>query len=112
MGEPAPHPSIGRRLAGLAVGVVLLALLAYPLGVLGLFAYSSFTGCFLECSTPEPGSGVLWSGFAALVMAIPLALGMVVAGVRSRAAWLAAGAVVLVVVVGWDVLAVLDRAAG
>jgi hypothetical protein len=27
-------------------GLVLLALLAYPIGVLGLLAYSAFTGCF------------------------------------------------------------------
>jgi hypothetical protein len=100
------RPSTGRRIAGFLVGLVLLGLLAYPIGVLGLFAYSSFTGCFISCTTPEPGTGLLWSAVAALLLALPVALGLATAGVRSRAAWWTAAALVLLVVGGWDLAAV------
>jgi len=90
-----------------AVGLVLLAALAYPLGVLGLFAYASFSGCFIDCGDPEPGVGLGWSAVAAVVLALPFAAALAVAGVRSRTAWWSAGAVVLLAVTTWDVLAVL-----
>jgi hypothetical protein len=90
-------------------GLVLLALLTYPIGVLGLLAYSAFTGCFLSCSTPQPGTGLAWSAIGAVLLALPLAVGMSIAGARSRAAWWSATALVLVVVAGWDLAAVLAR---
>jgi hypothetical protein len=90
-------------------GLVLLALLAYPIGVLGLLAYSAFTGCFLSCSTPQPGTGLAWSAIAAVLLALPLAVGLSIAAARSRRAWWSAAALVLVVVTGRDLTAVLAR---
>ena len=84
----------------------MLGLLAYPIAVTGLFAYAGFTGCFISCTTPEPGTGLLWSAIAAVLLAIPLAVGMVTAGVRSRAAWWSAAGLVLLAVGTWDLLAV------
>jgi hypothetical protein len=81
-------------------------LLTYPIGVVGLLAYTSFTGCFISCSAPAPGSGVVWSVVAGVLLAIPVALGMLTAGVRSRAAWWTAGTLVLLAVGGWDLAAV------
>jgi hypothetical protein len=100
------HPSTGRRLAGLAVGLVLLACVGYPVVMAGVLAYASFTGCFIECTSPDPGVGLVWSAVAAVALALSLGVGMAVAGVRSRAAWLGAAAVVLLAVAGWDLLAV------
>jgi hypothetical protein len=102
-----PRPSTGRRIAGLVIFLVLFALLAYPIGVTGLFAYAGFTGCFISCSAPEPGTGLLWSAVAAVLLALPLALGMATAGVRSPAAWWSASALVLLAVAGRDLVAVL-----
>ena len=93
----------------MVAGLGLLALLAYPIGVLGLLAYSAFTGCFLSCSAPQPGTGLVWSAIAAVLLALPLAVGMSIAGARSRRAWSSAAALVLVVVAGWDLAAVLAR---
>ena len=73
----------------------------------GLVAYASFTGCFISCSEPEPGAGLVWSAVAAVLLALPLALGLSTAGVRSRAAWWSAAALVLLAVGGWDLAAVL-----
>ena len=100
------RPSTARRLAGLAVGLVLLACVGYPVVWAGVFAYASFTGCFIDCTSPDPGAGLFWSAVAAAALALPLAVGMAVAGVRSRVAWLGAAAVVLLAVAGWDLLAV------
>jgi hypothetical protein len=75
--------------------------------VLGLFAYASFTGCFLSCTMPEPGTGLVWSAVAVVLLALPVALGLATAGVRSRAAWWSAAVLVLLVVGGWDLAAVL-----
>jgi hypothetical protein len=101
-----PGASTGRRIAGLVLGLVLLVLLVYPIGVTAMFAYTSFTGCFLGCSAPEPGSGVVWSVVAGVLLAIPPTLGLVTAGLRSRAAWWSMTAVVLVAVAAWDLAAV------
>jgi len=90
-------------------GLGLLALLAYPIGVLGLLAYSAFTGCFLSCGTPQPGTALVWSAIAAVLLALPLAVGLSIAAARSRRAWWSAAAMVLVVVAGWDLTAVLAR---
>jgi hypothetical protein len=90
---------------------VLLPLLAYPIGVAGLFAYAGFTGCFLSCSAPEPGTGLLWSAVGAVLLALPLVLGMTAAGVRSLAGWWCAAAFVVLAVVGWDLTTVAARGA-
>lgn len=89
------------------MGLVTLLLLGYPILVTALLATWSFTGCFLECSARQPGRGVAWSVVTALLLAVPVALGLAVARVRSWSAWLAAGGVVAVVVLGWAVLSAL-----
>jgi hypothetical protein len=81
-------------------------LLAYPIGVVGLLAYASFSGCFISCTAPSPGAGLVWSALAGVLLALPPALGMATAGVRSRAAWWSAAALVLLAVGGWDLAAV------
>ena len=93
----------------MVAGLVLLALLTYPIGVLGLLAYSAFTGCFLSCRPPQTGTGLAWSAIGAVLLALPLAVGLGIAGARSRRAWWSAAALVLVVVAGWDLAAVLAR---
>jgi hypothetical protein len=103
----APRPSGRRRLAGLAVGIVALAVLGYPILVTALLANVSFTGCFLECSPPQPGRGVAWSLVTAVLLAPPVYLGLSVARVRTPRARLVAGAAILVVVAAWGVLSVL-----
>jgi drug/metabolite transporter superfamily protein YnfA len=105
--DRSERPATRRPLAGLAVGIVALLVLGYPILVTALLATFSFTGCFLECSARQPGRGVAWSAVTALLLAVPVGLGLAVARVRSRAAWLAAGGVVVVVVLGWAVLSVL-----
>ena len=80
-------------------------LLAHPIGVVGLLAYASFSGCFISCTAPSPGSGLVWSALAGVLLAVPPALGMATAGVRSRAAWWTAGTLVLLAVGGWDLAA-------
>src|SRR5689334_9799270 len=99
-----PRPSAGRRLAGLAVGLVALAVVGYPVFITALLANFSFSGCFLECSAPRPGQGIVWSIATATLLAAPVFLGLSVARVRSRAARLGAGAAVLAVVTAWAVL--------
>ena len=102
-----PRPSVGRRLAGVAVGLVALAVVGYPVVITALLANVSFTGCFLECSAPQPGRGIVWSVVTALLLAVPVFLGLAVARVRSRAARLSAGAAVLAVVAAWAVLSLI-----
>jgi hypothetical protein len=102
-----PRPSLGRRLAGLAAGAVGLLVFGYPILMTALLANVSFSGCFLECTAPRPGQGVAWSAATALLLALPVWLGLSVARVRSRGARLGAGAAVVAVVAGWAVLSLL-----
>jgi drug/metabolite transporter superfamily protein YnfA len=101
------RPSAGRCLAGVAAGFVALVLLGYPILMTALLAYSSFSGCFLECRAPQPGRGVVWSLVGAGLLAVPVFLGLSVARVRSGRVRLSAGALVALVVVGWAVLSLL-----
>jgi hypothetical protein len=90
------------------LGVVLSTLLAQPIAVAALFSYAAFSGCLVDCADPpDVGGGLLWSAVTAVGLAIPVALGMAVAGVRSRRAWLVAGAVVLAAVAAWAVAGLL-----
>jgi hypothetical protein len=93
--------------AGLAVGFVTLLVVGYPVVAVGLVAYTSFTGCFISCGEPQPGRGLLWSALAAVLLAVPVAAGLAVAGVRSRAAWLCSLGAVVAAVAGWALLAAL-----
>ena len=73
------RPGLG-ALAGLGVFV----LVAVPAGWSAYFALVSFTGCFIECGEPEPGTGVLWGSLAMFLLALPVLTGLVVARVPLR----------------------------
>lgn len=57
-----------------AVVAVLLGwlIVGYPAAVLAFIAMISFSGCFLECSKPDPLGGVLASGAALILVAGPV----------------------------------------
>ncbi len=95
--SPEPH-RLGKRsaLVGWLAGVVALALVAVPAFYAAIFAIAGYTGCFLSCSEPEPLSGLLWTGVTIVLLALPVAAGLVAVRVRSLGGWLAVGAVVVV----------------
>lgn len=59
MNALAQRSTARRRLAGVAVGLLALLVLGYPILVTALLANFSFSGCFLGCRVPQPGRGVL-----------------------------------------------------
>jgi hypothetical protein len=76
----------GYRRPGLGVlaGLGVLVLVAVPAGWSAYFALVSFTGCFIECSEPEPGTGVLWGSLALFFLGLPVLAGLIVARVPLR----------------------------
>jgi hypothetical protein len=84
---PASRAPGKRRLAGLAVGLGVLVLVAVPLGYIAFAALVSFSGCFIECSEPEPMVGVLYAAIALLLLAVPLVAGLVTARVLTAPGW-------------------------
>ena len=85
-----PAPKKHRSLWWAALITVLgWALLTYP----GLFVFvitaSSFTGCFVTCTTPNPGTGVLGVAVLVVMLATPLLIGLAFAR-RRRGLWIAA----------------------
>lgn len=105
MTQPARGRTPRRTVAGALAGLVALAAFALPIAWTGLAVYASLTGCFIECSAPEHDDGFVYAGLAALLLFAPFAIGMTVAGVRSRAAWWSTAALCAVVVGGWVSLA-------
>ena len=103
--EVRRRPSPVRRVAGVVLGMVLMTLLAQPIAVAALFSYAAFSGCAVDCADPpDAGGGLLWSAVTAVGLAIPVAAGLGVAGVRSRRGWLVAGGLVLAAVAAWAVV--------
>lgn len=100
-----PHRT-GKRsaLIGWLTGVVALALVAVPAFYAGIFAIAGYTGCFLSCSEPEPSVGLLWTGVTIVLLALPVAVGVVAARVRSVGGWLMVGVVVVVLFIGYQSL--------
>ena len=99
---PAPRASGKRPLAGLAVGLGVLALVAVPAGFVAFAALVSFSGCFIECSEAEPLVGVLYAAIAMLLLAIPLVAGLVTARVLTAPGWRIALTIVgLIVGLSW-----------
>lgn len=82
--------------------MVALALVAVPAFYAAIFAIAGYTGCFLSCSEPEPSSGLLWTGVTIVLLAIPVAVGLVAARVRTLGGWLAVGAVVVASFIGYQ----------
>jgi len=85
---------------GVVVGLVVLAVVAVPAAWSGLLALWSFSGCFIECSQPEPGRGAIWAGIAIFLIALPVFAGVAVARVPLRRVWPWFLGVLVLVVVG------------
>jgi len=77
--------------AGAAVGVVVLVLVATPVMVTAWLAQSGFTGCFDACSEPQPLLGVLMVGLTLCLLALPVVAGLVTAGVLTAQRLAASG---------------------
>lgn len=86
--QPAPKK---RRSLWWAALITLAgwALLAYPALFILLVTATSFSGCFLECTAPSPGIGILGIAVLAVMVATPLLIGLAVAR-RRRGLWIAA----------------------
>lgn len=68
-------------MAGAAVGIGGLALVATPVMLTGWLAQSSFSGCFDGCSEPAPLLGVLMVGLTLCLLALPVVAGLMTARV-------------------------------
>jgi len=79
---PAPRASGKRRLAGLAVGLGVLALVAVPAGFIAFAALVRF-----QWTEPEPMVGVLYAAIVLLLLAVPLVAGLVTARVLTAPGW-------------------------
>jgi hypothetical protein len=97
-GVPTARASGKRRLAGIAVGLGVLALVAVPAGFTAFAALVSFSGCFIECSEPEPIVGVLYVAIALVLLAVPLVAGLVTARVLTALGWRIALAIAAIIV--------------
>ena len=72
---------------GILAGLAVLLLVAVPAGVLVWFALLAFSGCFIECSQPEPAVGTLWAGLAVFLLALPVGTGLLVARIPLARGW-------------------------
>jgi hypothetical protein len=72
---------------GILAGLVVLLIVAVPAGILVWFALLAFSGCFIECSQPQPAVGALWGGLAIFLLALPVAAGLLVARVPLARGW-------------------------
>lgn len=73
-----------RRGWGLLAGLGVFVVVAVPAGWAAYFSLLSFTGCFIECSEPEPGVAAMWASVAIFLLALPIVTGLVVARVPLR----------------------------
>ncbi|EMY35650.1 hypothetical protein D477_003108 [Arthrobacter crystallopoietes BAB-32] len=91
-----------------AVLAVLLGWLVvcYPAFLLALVSMFSFSGCFLECTEPDPLAGVLFLGAALVLAAAPVLLGWSILRPGSPA-WKfgVGGLLVLAAIWGYEVVA-------
>jgi hypothetical protein len=67
--------------AGAAVGIGGLAVVATPVMFTGWLAQSGFTGCFDGCSEPAPFFGMIMVGLTLCLLALPVVAGLVTARV-------------------------------
>jgi hypothetical protein len=91
---------------GVLAALACWALLAFPAVWVGLMTMFAFSGCFIECSQPDPVLGALGVLLLAVFVVVPILLGIAV--VRSSKPLLIAGAAVVaavVVFVGYGVAA-------
>ncbi|MDQ1535861.1 MAG: hypothetical protein QOE58_254 [Actinomycetota bacterium] len=81
-GQPESGSSARRRhprLYGTLVGLGVFALVAVPAAWSGFFAITFFSGCFLECSEPDPLWGAVYALSALFLLAMPVITGVLVA---------------------------------
>jgi hypothetical protein len=90
------------------VGITLFGwlILAIPAFFLLFATATMFSGCFLECTAPDPAGGTAGVIFLAAMVAGPPLLGTAVV-TRRRLWWIALGACVFVVVTVFIVVASL-----
>ena len=96
------HP-IRRPRTGILVGLAVLALVAPPAGVAGFFALAAFSGCFLGCAEPDRAVGAFWAAIAVLLLALPVAAGLIAARVHSLRGWLLASGGAAACLIIWQV---------
>ena len=80
----APRTPRRRPLLGVLAAAAASTVVAVPAFWTGVFAYASFSGCFLECGEPDPGAGLVWSGLTLLLLAFPVTVGLLVGGAGGR----------------------------
>lgn len=90
-----------RPLAGVLVGTAVLAVVAVPAFWTGMFTLFSLSGCFLECSEPDPKNAAGWGAVTVLLLALPLSAGLAVARARQRWAFIFAVALAVLGIFAW-----------
>jgi hypothetical protein len=98
---PTPRASGNRPLAGLGVGLGVLALVAAPAGFTAFLALIGFSGCFLGCSESKPMVGAFYAAMALILLAVPVVAGLVTARVLTAPAWRIALAITALIVGLW-----------
>ncbi|HEX5533834.1 MAG TPA: hypothetical protein VFX33_08855 [Actinomycetales bacterium] len=102
MDDFGTQPGRRRPLAGVVVGIALLAVVAVPAFWTGVFAVAAVSGCFMECSKPDPAAAALWGGVTVVLLVVPISAGLAVARARQRwAGIIFAVAVAALGVFGW-----------
>ena len=86
-GVPAQNAPGRRPVAGVAVGIAILALVALPMAGSVILASIGFTGCVGQCSEPEPLLGALWGGIVLLLLTLPVLAGLITARVLTAWGW-------------------------
>ncbi len=93
-GARSPRP----RLLAWAVGLLLLIVLLGPAALAALFSWTSFTGCAISCTPPQPAIGVAMALVTASILALPVLAGAVVRRRRRPPlTWRVVGVVVLLI---------------
>lgn len=83
---------------GILLALAGLALLAVPILWALLVAYVGFTGCFIECSSPDIGTALFGSAAVLLMVSAPVMAGAALVR-RSRGWWIAAGCAAALVLI-------------
>jgi len=83
---------------GILLAVAGWAALAIPMFWALLAAVVGFSGCFIECSTPDPATGLFGLTALAVMVAVPVLAGIALVR-RSRAWWIATACAAALVVV-------------
>ncbi|WGW12150.1 hypothetical protein LWF01_19045 [Saxibacter everestensis] len=85
---------------GVLIAVVGLAILALPIFWLAMVAAVGFSGCFLECSTPEPLTGWLAASAAFVLLCAPFLLAAAIVRRNYRMMWIVVAPVAVLLGLG------------